>query len=115
MREDLAADVQIATDRGAVEVRDALPEAVRVQLGGMAPEHSVVLGDQVQAAPRLEHPHHFAECSARIGERLQHVAADRQVELGIRKRQMQHIAVLEADAVTEIAKPGATAFEVRFL
>ena len=28
---------------------------------------------------------------------------------------MQHIAVLEADAVTEIAKPGAPAFEVRFL
>src|SRR2546427_295141 len=64
VREGLAADVQIATDRRAVAVRDALPEAVRVQLGGMAPEHSVVLGDQVQAAPRLEHARHWAADAA---------------------------------------------------
>src|SRR5204863_9551133 len=53
VRERLAADVQIAADRGAVAVGNALPEAVGIEFRGMAPEHAVILGDEVQAAAGL--------------------------------------------------------------
>ena len=115
MGEHLAADVEVAADGGPVAVGNALPEPVRVQPGGVAPEHAVVLGDQVQAAAGLEHADHLLDRASRVGQRLQHVPADRQIELRILQREVHRIIALEADAVAERRVLGARPVQVGFL
>lgn len=80
-REHLAADVIVAADGAREDLRQPLPEAVRVVRRGMAPEHSVVLGQQVQPAARPGDTHHLGHRFRCVGNRLQDVAADHEVEL----------------------------------
>src|SRR6267143_6397410 len=74
-RVHLSPDVQIAADRRAVEVGDALPEAVGVEPRRVAPEHPVVLGNEVQPAAGPGDAHHLLDRAAGVGYRLQHVPA----------------------------------------
>jgi hypothetical protein len=81
----------------------------------VAPEHAVVFGDQVQAAAGLEHAHHLLDRAARVGQRLQHVPADRQIELRILEREVHRVVALEPDSVAEGRVLRARPLEVGFL
>ena len=91
VRVRLAADVEIAADGFSEEVRDALPEAVGVELRRVAPEHAVVFGDDVHAAVRLQHALHFGEHFLRVRHGLREMAADGEIERFVFEGQRERI------------------------
>ncbi len=69
----------------------------------------------MQAAAGFQHTGHLLQGSAGVGQRLDHVAADHQVELGVVKGEPQRVLPLELRAGGEARVARAGAFEVRLL
>ena len=115
MRERLAADVQVAADGGPVAVGDPLPEAIRVEARRMTPQHPVVLGDRGACGLRAGARVYLGEDALRVGNGLQDMTADRQIELRVDQRELHGVVALELDALAEAARTGAGAHQVRLL
>src|SRR5471032_3620391 len=94
--------MHVATNGHTEERRKTLPEAVGSELGRMAEEHAVVLGDQMHTAAGTQNTADLGEDLRSVGHGLQEVAADHEVELRVGKRQGQRVAVLKADARSEV-------------
>ena len=83
-----------------------LPEILGVELPGLELDHSVILGDQVEPPARARDARELAQDSARVGDRLQDVAADHQVEgavgkaeLGLTRIRISSVALTTASPV----------------
>ena len=72
------------------------PEIVRIQLLRFEIDHEVVLGDEVQPPAGLRHAHQFGERAIDVRNRLEHVAADHEVEDRIGKAELEDAAVFES-------------------
>ncbi|HMC22033.1 MAG TPA: hypothetical protein VKL19_09315 [Thermoanaerobaculia bacterium] len=113
--EHLSADVEIAADRLFVSPWDDLPESVRAELGPVAPQHAVVFGDEVRTSAGAEDAANLFQHLHRVGDRLQQVPADDEIELLIGKRQRERIADLESHARTKLRTARSRASEMLLL
>src|SRR5207245_5369717 len=95
-------NIQYETDYVGEAHQKHLPEANLDQLGRMTPQHSVIFGDEVRATAAAKHATNLAENSPRVGNRLQQMPADNEVELLVRKRQGQRVAGLETNPRAEL-------------
>src|SRR4051794_8726580 len=114
-REGLASDVEIAADTRGVTRRKPLPEAVRIEIGRMAKQHSVILGDDVNASARTKHAPDLLQHARGIGNCLDQMPADHVVERRTIERKRQRVANLESNALSELRAASARQREMRLL
>src|SRR5439155_7194120 len=105
---DLPTDEQVGSRRLAERPRPLPPERIGVERARLEVDHPVVLGDHVDPASGTRDADELGEHALRIGDRMDYMAADRQVEGAAREAEVVDAAVLEAYAFAEVGetRPG---------
>src|SRR5258708_5520669 len=80
----------------------------------MAPQHPVILGDEMRAAARPENATNLGDDARGVRDRLKEMPADHEIELRVWKRHRERITDLEANALTELRASRPRPFEMRF-
>src|SRR5216683_104593 len=78
----------------------------------MTPQHAVILGDEMRASAGAQHATHLGESSCSVGDGLQQMPADDEIELRVGKRYRQRIAQFEAYARAELRASRPRAIEM---
>ena len=105
----VASDEQIGLGFLAERLRHVVPEPPRIQRAALEVQHAVVFGNQVQPSARAGHPREFGDHAVGMRDRMQHVAADDEIERAIRRVQLEHALVLEGHPRSQ--RRGASARE----
>src|SRR5262249_36236779 len=93
--EDVASDEEIRMGRSAEARRDLMPEVARVERAALEVQHPVVLGDDVQVATLPSYSHELGHDALRIRDRMDDMAAHREIEARIGRLQLVHALMLE--------------------
>jgi len=114
-RERLSSDAKVAADRRSVNSRNALPEVIDVKLRRIAMEHSVILGDEMDAATWSQNAVNLREHPPGVGHCLDEMPAHDEVERCVGKRKSERVTDLELDARSESRGPHSRSGQMRFL